>query len=461
VNPGESGPARTGLGVGLIGSADASTLEGMNASSELRRAIIVVAAGKGTRLGADRPKAFVDLGGRSLLVRSLEAACELPDPAQFVVVAPSELVDDAVIACAPIVRGSAAGSLLTVVAGGESRQESVAAGLRALVPTIEIVLVHDAARALTPTSLFGSVAAAVERLGHGVVPALAVSDTIKRVDADGRVVETVERSELAAIQTPQGFPRAELIEAYRLATLEFTDDAALAAAEGLPVSVIAGDPLAFKVTTPWDRARAEDLVARVAGRDPATPASDAAGNTRTASETAASESAASERAASATARKEPDGRIGVGSDTHAYDPDRPLWLCGILWPGEPGLAGHSDGDAVCHAITDALLSAAGLGDIGGLFGTSDPRYEGARGETFLGATRELLDRSGFRIGNVSVQLIANRPRFSSRRSEAEQILTRILGAPVSVSATTTDGLGFTGRGEGVAAIATALVYPRA
>ncbi|WP_222865790.1 MULTISPECIES: 2-C-methyl-D-erythritol 2,4-cyclodiphosphate synthase [Aeromicrobium] len=151
-------------------------------------------------------------------------------------------------------------------------------------------------------------------------------------------------------------------------------------------------------------------------------------------------------------------RVGIGTDVHQLVEGRPLWVAGLHWPDAPrGLEGHSDGDCVAHAMVDAVLTAAGLGDIGSRFGTADPRYAGASGLEFLRGTAELVREAGLAVGNVSVQLIGNEPRLSGRRDEAMAVLSEAIGAPVSLSGTTTDGLGLTGRGEGIAAIAVALV----
>ena len=391
----------------------------MSGDLHVSTAVIVVAAGSGTRLGAALPKAFVDLAGQTLLERSLRSIILLPYPVQVVVVAPADFVSDAQAITHKVAPGLEA--LVSVVTGGATRHDSVAAGLAALQSSVQVVLVHDAARALTPTTLFADVDMAVQATGAGIVPALPVVDSLKQVDVTGGVLGIADREQLRAAQTPQGFPRAELDAAYAAAgSSDYTDDAAVFAANGGAVTTIPGDEVAFKITTAWDLNRAHQVLGGF-----------------------------------------PDShRVGAGIDVHAFGEAENLWLAGLHWPGETELSGHSDGDAVAHAICDGLLSAAGLGDIGSRFGTSDPAYANASGEVFVRGTIELLASAGFDPINVSVQLIGNKPRFSPRRDEAQAVLTEWVGAPVSVSATTTDGLGFTGRGEGVAAIATALVRQR-
>ncbi|MFB7892328.1 2-C-methyl-D-erythritol 4-phosphate cytidylyltransferase [Microbacterium sp. NPDC056044] len=392
-----------------------------------RVGVIVVAAGSGTRLGAGAPKAFVGIDGSSILRHCLEGVFAAP-LAQVVIVAPAGREGDALSEA--LATAGDRRDLVSVVVGGDTRQGSVAAGLAALWADVEVVLVHDAARALTPAEVFERVIAAIDGGAAGAIPVLPVIDTIKRVAGD-EIVAAVDRAELAAAQTPQGFRRDVLDAAYDAAVADFTDDAALVAEAGHAVAAVPGHPLAFKITTAADLDRARHLIAEPAPRvaahldhAPALP------------------------------------RVGVGTDVHAFGGEGTLWLAGLEWPGEASLSGHSDGDAVAHAIVDALLAAAGLGDIGTHFGTDHPEYAGAHADAFLTRTVAILGEAGWRVGNVSVQVQANRPRFSARRSEAERALSIALGgAPVSVSATTTDGLGFTGQGEGVSAFAVALVVP--
>ena len=351
------------------------------------------------------------LAGRPMLDHCLDGVLAA-DVQHVVIAAPPAAVD--------AVRALVAGrpGPIEVVAGGATRQESVSVAL-GMVPRDEgVVLVHDAARPLTPPPVFDAVRAAVVATGAGIVPALAPADTVKQVDGD-TVTGTLDRARLAAVQTPQGFPAAPLAAAYAAAQRIETDDAGVYAAAGLPVRVVQGDPDAFKVTTLADLRRAELLLAGVEQL-----------------------------------------RTGIGIDAHAFGGTGSLALGGVDWPGERGLAGHSDGDAVCHAIADALLSAAGLGDLGSRFGVDRPEESGRAGVDFVHRTVALLAEAGVRPVNVAVQVVANRPRLAARRVEVEALLTRAVGAPVAVSGTTTDGLGFAGRGEGLTAIATALVALR-
>ena len=403
----------------------------MTDSPAPRVAVIVVAAGNGTRLGLSEPKAFVRLAGRTMLERALTSVLGMREPTQVIVVAPENRLTDARVIAAGA--SGAAHSWLDVVAGGTTRQASVKRGLAALGPSARIVLVHDVARPLAPSGLFDTVVDAVRTTGQGIVPGLAVVDTVKRIDEGGLVLGTVDRSELWAVQTPQGFPREVLVAAATAAADELTDDAALVTSAGHPVSVIVGDPLAFKITSAWDLRRAELLLGAVKG------------------------GVVNSGVVNSGAEVTP--RVGTGIDVHAFDDTSELWLAGLHWPGERGLSGHSDGDVVVHAICDALLAAAGLGDIGEVFGTADSLLNDAHGDVFLRETLRRIEEAGFRVGNVSVQVIGNRPKLAPRRIEAEAFIRDILNAPVNVSATTTDALGFTGRGEGITALATALLLP--
>lgn len=386
-------------------------------------AVVVVAAGLGTRLGADKPKAFVTLAEKTLLEHALENIAQVPAVEQVIIAVPAgheaqtaELADLAL---------SGVSVRFDVVVGGETRQQSIANALGVIDPEVEIVLVHDAARALAPASLFVRVASEVRRSGLSAVPLMKIADTVKRIEGD-IVRETVDRNFLRASQTPQGFVAKDLIAAYAAADSEYTDDAALTEAHGMQINGVDGDERAFKITTADDLAAAE---LRFVGPD--ANGSNSFGNMRT----------------------------GIGVDVHRFtdDPAKALYLGTVVWSGERGLDGHSDGDAVSHAIVDALLSAAGLGDIGANFGVDRQEFAGANGRVFMEATLDLLKQKGFRVLNVAVQIIGNRPKVSPMRSQVEKVLSEILGAPVTLGATTTDGLGFLGNDQGVAAVATALI----
>jgi 2-C-methyl-D-erythritol 4-phosphate cytidylyltransferase/2-C-methyl-D-erythritol 2,4-cyclodiphosphate synthase len=375
-------------------------------------AVVLLAAGKGERLGAKAPKAFVELAGKSLLEHSVFRALATDNLKQLIIAVPESHLTQTLEFEKQL---SNQGVDIRVVVGGATRQQSVSESLAVLGGGIDIVLVHDSARSLASTDLFNRVAQAVFDNQIGVIPALHVADTIKRYKGDV-IQETIERSDLVRAQTPQGFPASVLVAAHVGAAQEFTDDAALIQSIGGTVMMIEGEEQAMKITTAEDFERAQTYLLAHA-------------------------------------------RTGIGSDAHRYSEDKSktLYLGGLEWPGEQALEGHSDGDVISHAIVDSLLSAANLGDIGSNFGVDRPEYSGASGEVFLKATLELLKDQDFEPVNVSVQLIGNRPKLAPRRLEVETHLGAIIGAPVSVSATTTDGMGFLGSDEGLAAVATSLV----
>ena len=379
--------------------------------SQPKSAAIIAGAGLGNRLGAKLPKALIQIDGISLVERAFASLSSVVD--EIVITAPEGFADE----FRKIVGDSA-----KVINGGVLRSDSVKLALAALSPSVEYVLVHDAARGLATSDLASRVLSELKGGEAAVIPALAVVDTIKEVDNAGYVRNTPDRNSLRAVQTPQGFSVSVLKRAHE-ASEDATDDAALVEAIGVKVKTIAGEARAMKVTNPEDIAVAVALI-------------------------------------------NPDAkelRVGFGTDAHAFSSDssRELWLGGLLWPGEIGVDGHSDGDVAAHAICDALFSAASIGDLGSNFGTSDPRYKNASGAVLLKETLERVTSAGFEINNVSVQVVCNRPKIGTRRSEMINALSSALSsAPVSVSATSTDGLGFTGEGKGISAIATALVVKK-
>lgn len=379
--------------------------------SQPKSAAIIAGAGLGNRLGANLPKALIQIEGISLVERAFSALSKVVD--EIVITAPAGFADE----FRKIVGESA-----KVITGGVLRSDSVKLALKSLSPSVEYVLVHDAARGLATSDLASRVLAELKGGELAVIPALAVVDTIKEVDVEGYVRNTPDRSALRAVQTPQGFTTSVLKRAHE-ASEDATDDAALVEAIGVKVKTIAGEALAMKVTNPEDIALAVSLL---------NPESK-------------------------------ELRVGFGTDAHAFSADtsRELWLGALNWPGEIGVDGHSDGDVAAHAICDALFAAANIGDLGSNFGTSDPKYRGASGIQLLEECLRRVQSAGFEINNVSVQIVCNRPKIGARRMEIISALSRALaGAPVSVSATSTDGLGFTGEGKGIAAVATALLVKK-
>ena len=372
---------------------------------------LVVGAGEGLRFGADVPKQYHQCAGQAVMRRSLKAFLNHPEVnSVHAVIHPShhDFYDEAI-------RGL---SLPAPVEGGATRQESVARGLESLAADAPSrVLIHDAARPLVDHGVISRVLAALET-SPGAVPALAVADTLKR--GDGEFIDTtVDRRGLWRAQTPQGFRFEDILTAHRQAGAEeLTDDAAVAERAGLAVAIVEGAEDNFKVTRTGDLIRAE----RVLGFG--------------------------------------EVRTGMGFDVHRFGPGDHVMICGVAIPHDFGLEGHSDADVGLHAITDALLGAIGAGDIGSHFPPSDPQWKDADSAVFLRHAGERVGARGGSISNIDVTLVCERPKIGPHREAMAGRVAEILGLAVdrvSVKATTTESLGFTGRGEGIVAQAVATV----
>lgn len=369
---------------------------------------LIVAAGSGSRMGGDTPKQYRPIAGKAVLAHAVDALASHPRiDAVRVVIGPGqeEMAREAL-------DGRDVGDL---IGGGGERSDSVRAGLDAIQDGI--VLVHDAARPFCPHDVIDRLLDALDN-GDGAVPVLGLSDTLAR--GTGQLDEMVERKDMVRVQTPQAFHVEDLRYALTESGLrKATDESSLLVAAGLKVVTVEGDPMLDKLTSPADWERAEQLQ---------------------------------------TARL--ISRTGMGFDVHAFAGEGPVMLGGIEVPHDRGLAGHSDADVVLHAITDALLGAAGLGDIGRHFPPSDPQWKGASSDIFLSHAAGLIRHMGGIIDFVDCTLICEAPKLSPYRDAMRSQIAEILGlslSRVSIKATTTERLGFTGRGEGIAAQAVATI----
>jgi 2-C-methyl-D-erythritol 4-phosphate cytidylyltransferase/2-C-methyl-D-erythritol 2,4-cyclodiphosphate synthase len=382
-----------------------------------RVAAVVVAGGRGLRAGGETPKQYRAIAGVPVIRSSLALFALHPEIGAVQPVIHGDDVD-------AFARASAGLGVLPPVPGGATRQGSVRAGLEALAPlNPEIVLIHDAARPFASAALVSRAVAAAAAT-KAAVPALAVSDTVKQVDAGGRVTATLDRSQLVTVQTPQAFAFPLLREAHRRATeagrTDFTDDAALAEWVGIAVSVFAGEPANVKLTTPEDFARAE----------------------------AAHLSALA------------DVRTGSGFDVHAFGDGDHVMLGGVRIPHTRGVVGHSDADVALHALTDAVLGALAEGDIGHHFPPSDPQWRGASSDRFLAFACERVRARAGMIAHLDVTVVCEAPRIGPHRDTMRARIAEIAGIAldrVAIKATTSEALGFTGRREGIVAMATATI----
>jgi 2-C-methyl-D-erythritol 4-phosphate cytidylyltransferase/2-C-methyl-D-erythritol 2,4-cyclodiphosphate synthase len=382
-----------------------------------RTAAILVAAGRGLRAGAGGPKQYRTIGGKTVIFRAMEPFCTHP---HVFAVQPVLNPDDTALF------NEAARGLRhqPAAAGGATRQASVHAGLEALAAQKpDIVLIHDAARPFVSQALISRAIDAASRTG-AAIPVVAVTDTVKLIDAGGNIEATPERARLRIAQTPQAFRFEVILAAHRRAARDgrndFTDDAAIAEWAGLTVATFEGDAANMKLTTPEDFVREEARLASQLG----------------------------------------DIRTGTGYDVHAFGEGDHLMICGVRVPHTKGFLAHSDGDVGLHALVDAILGALADGDIGSHFPPSEPQWKGASSDRFLKYAADRVTARGGRIANLEVTLICERPKIGPLRDQMRARIAEIAGVNVgrvAVKATTSERLGFTGREEGIAATASATI----
>lgn len=378
----------------------------------MRVAAIIAAGGQGLRFGAGKPKQFLEFEGKSLLERSVDAFARSPRIEAIVVALP------AAIASNPPAFLSKTDKPTTIVAGGADRSSSVANAFAQIPDSIDLVVIHDAARPFVTSDLIDRTLDAAGAHGAAIA-AIAVQDTVKQIDTDGRrtIVATLPRDSIFLAQTPQAFRRDVLAKALEFASSEpATDEAMLVERAGFPVHIVEGDPENVKVTTPDDLARRRSGAATV--------------------------------------------RIGTGYDLHRLVDGRRLILAGVHVPFERGLDGHSDADIVCHAVTDAILGAAAAGDIGRLFPDTDPRFKDADSIKLLRGAMEAVRVAGYRVSNVDVTVIAERPKLLPYLAAMQINLADALGIDaldVSIKGKTNESVGAIGRGEAMACHAVALL----
>ena len=365
---------------------------------------IIVAAGRGTRAGGDQPKQWQMLAGKSVAEHAMARFSSHPRIDDLVLVLHPDDIETPIWPRTP---------QATVVAGGATRAASVKAGLAAVTDAAARVLIHDAARPLVSAAIIDRVLDALDT-HQGAAPALAVTDTLWHGEG-GEVTGVQDRGGLYRAQTPQGFHLAPLLAAHEVATGDETDDVAVARAAGLDVAIVAGDEDNIKITAPGDFDRAQKLMG--AGMDI---------------------------------------RVGNGYDVHRFGDGNHVWLCGVQVPHTRSLQGHSDADVGMHAVTDAIYGALGLGDIGQHFPPSDPQWKGAASHIFLAHAVSTATANGYRISNVDCTLVCEYPKIGPHQDAMKAVMgayMKLDSGRISVKATTSERLGFTGREEGIAALA--------